>query len=76
MRHVSELLVPGLGPLSCSAGARCLGPEGGLHAYEMVTEHFDNPNLSVVVVKCWFLWFVVQDITFGVQVFTAPLTYR
>ena len=35
------------------------GPEGWLRTYEMVTEHFGNPNLSVVVAKCWFLWFVV-----------------
>ena len=40
MRHVSEILVPG-----------CLGPEGWLHTYEMVTEHFANPNFSVVVAK-------------------------
>ena len=51
--------------LSCCADARCLGPEGWLHSYEMVTEHFANPNLSlsVVVAKCWFLGFVVCDRT-------------
>ena len=59
MRHVSELLVPDSVALSCFAGASCLGPEGWLHAYEIVTEHFANPNLSVVVAKCCFLWFVV-----------------
>ena len=32
--------------LSCCAGARCLRPEGWLHTYEMVTEHFASPNLS------------------------------
>ena len=45
--------------LSCCAGARSLGPEGCLHTYEMVTEHFANPNVSVVVAKCSFLGCVV-----------------
>ena len=27
---------------------------GWLHMFEMVTEHFANPNLSVVVAKCCF----------------------
>ena len=45
--------------LSCCVGARCLGPVGWLHTFEMVTEHFANPNLSVVVAKCWLLGFVV-----------------
>ena len=40
--------------LSCCAGARCLGPEGWLHTYEMVMHHFANPNFSVIVGKCWF----------------------
>ena len=33
----------------------------GMAAYtnEMVTDHCANPNLSVVVAKCWFLRFVV-----------------
>ena len=35
--------------LSCCVGASCLGPVGWRHMYEMVTEHFDNPNLTVVV---------------------------
>ena len=39
MHHESELLVPGF-------GAR----DG-----QLVTEHFTNPNLSVVVAKCRFL---------------------
>ena len=56
MSHVSEVLVPGFG--RC-VGARCLGPVGWLHTFEMVTEHFANLNLSVVVAKCWFLGFVV-----------------
>ena len=44
MRHVSELLEL---------------PVEWRHTYEMVTEHFGNPNLSLVVAKCWFLGFVV-----------------
>ena len=55
MCHVSEVLVPGFG----CVGARCLVPVGWRHTYEMVTEHFANPNLSGVVAKCWFLGFVV-----------------
>ena len=35
---------------------------GWLHTFEMVTEHFANPNLSVVVAKCWFLWSVVYSL--------------
>ena len=45
--------------LSCCVGARCLEHVGWLHTFQMVTEHFANPNLSVVVAKCWFLGFVV-----------------
>ena len=45
--------------LSCCVGTRCLGPMEWWHMYEMATEHLANPNLSVVVVKCWFLGFVV-----------------
>ena len=59
LRHLSEVLVPVSVALSCCVGARCLGPVGWLHKFEMVTEHFANPNLSVVVAKCWFLGFVV-----------------
>ena len=59
MRHVSEVLVPGF----CRPVLLCRGKMprhvGWLHTFEMVTEHFDNPNLSVVVAKCWFLGFVV-----------------
>ena len=44
MRHVSELLVPVSVALSRCVGARCLGPVGWRHTYEMVTEHFANPN--------------------------------
>ena len=47
---------------------------GWLHTFEMVMEHFSNPNLSVVVAKCWFLGFVVRDRTFMCTVFIATLT--
>ena len=57
MCHVSELLVPGFG--NHLVGARCLGPVILWHTYELVTEHFANINLSVVVAKYWFLGFVV-----------------
>ena len=59
MRHVSEVLIPGFGRPVLLCRARCLGPVGWLHTFEMVTEHFTNPNLSVVVAKCWLLGFVV-----------------
>ena len=55
LRHVSELLVA----LYSCAGASCLVPVGWRHMYEMDMEHFANQNLSVVVVKCWLLGFVV-----------------
>ena len=58
--------------LSGCVGARCLGPEGWLHTYEMVPEHFDNQNLSGVVGKCCFLGCVVWDKTFMCSVFTQP----
>ena len=74
MRHVSELLVSGFGLTVFFPGARCIWPEGWLHTYEMVTEHFANPNLSVVDAKCWFFVFVVRDKTFMCTVFTAALT--
>ena len=60
--------------LSCCVGARCLGPVGWLHTFEMVTEYFADPNLCVVVAKCWFLGFVVWDRTFMCTVFIATLT--
>ena len=47
--------LPDSAALSCCVGARCFGPEGWLHSYEMVKEHFANINLSVVVAKWWFL---------------------
>ena len=68
MRHVC------LRYASCCVGARCLEPVGWRHTYEMVSEHFSNSNLSVVVAKCWFLGFVVLDRTFMCTVFIATLT--
>ena len=59
MRHVSEVLVLVSVAMSSCVGARCLGPVGWLHLFEMVTEHLANPNLSVVVAKCCFWGFVV-----------------
>ena len=59
IRHVSQCWFLVSVALSCCVGARCLGPVGWLHTFEMVTEPFGNPNLSVVVVKCCFLGFVV-----------------
>ena len=38
-------------------------------------QHFANPNLRVVVAKCWFLGFVVWDRTFLCSIFSATLTY-
>ena len=35
MRHVSDLLVPGLVALYCYVWARCLGSEGWLNTYEI-----------------------------------------
>ena len=59
MRHVSEALIPGFCRPVLLCRARCLGPVGWMHTFKMVTEHFANPNLSVVVAKCCFLGFVV-----------------
>ena len=57
MRHVTEVLVPGFDRhvLLCRGK---MPRARGMAAFEMVTEHFANPNLSVVVGKCWFwgLW--------------------
>ena len=59
MRPVSEVLVSGF----CHPVLLCRGnmprARGWLHTFEMVTEHFANPHLSVVVAKCCFLMFVV-----------------
>ena len=60
--------------LSSCAGASFLIPVGWRHMYEMDTEHFAKQNLSVVVVKCWLLGFVVYDRTFMCIVFTVILT--
>ena len=40
MHHVSELLVPEFGRPVLLYLARRLWPEGWMHTYEMVTEHF------------------------------------
>ena len=43
-------------PVCC---ASCLVPVGWRHMCEMDMKHFTNQNLSVDVVKCWLLGFVV-----------------
>ena len=53
-------------------GVRTLGPMGWQHMYEMVMEHFTNPNLSMVVAKCWFLGFVVWGRTFMCNLYRNP----
>ena len=63
---------PDLVVLSCCAWARCLGPEGWLHTCAMVTEHFTDENLIVVVSKCWFLGCVVWDRTFVFSLWINP----
>ena len=74
IRNVSEVLVPGF----CRPVLLCRGKmpraRGMDAAFEMVTEHFANPNLSVVVAKRWFSGFVVRDRTFMCTVFIATLT--
>ena len=54
-------LAGNLGDLSVASSRYdiLLCSKGWLHTYEMVTEHFVNPNLSVDVAKCWFLGCVV-----------------
>ena len=58
-RHVSELLVPGFGrPVLLCRGK--LPRARVIAAYdEMDMEDFAHQNLSVVVVECWLLGFVV-----------------
>ena len=59
MRHVSEVLVPGFDRpvLLCRAK---MPHAGGMAAYVRDGYGaFRQPNLSVVVAKCWFLGFVV-----------------
>ena len=62
LRHASRVGVTGSRIWSpCFVVPRqvALGPGGWWHTYEMDIYHFANPNLSVVVAKCWSLWFVV-----------------
>ena len=59
MHHMSEILVPGFGQPVLLCRGNMPWAEGWLHMYKMVKEHITNPNLSVVVVKCWFLGCVV-----------------
>ena len=59
MRHVSEVLVSGFCRPVLLGRGRILGHVRWLHTFEMVKEHFANPNLSVAVAKCYFLGFVV-----------------
>ena len=59
MRHVSELLVPGFGRLVwLCQGKMPLAREKAAYVRDGY-EHFINPNLSMVVAKCWFLGFLV-----------------
>ena len=75
IRHVSEVLVPIFGRHVLLCRDKMPRATGGwLHTFEMVTEQFANPNLSVVVAKCWFLGFVVRDRTFMCTVFVVTLT--
>ena len=59
LRHVSELLVPGFGRPVLLCWGKLPRAVGWRHMYEMDMEHFANQKLSVVVVKCWLLGFVV-----------------
>ena len=52
MLHVSEILVPGFGRPVFFCRGKMPRARGMADTYEMVTEHFANPNLSVVVAKC------------------------
>ena len=74
----SETLVSDMHHVSEIYGSRVRSPclvvpgqdaSGILHAYEIVTEHFANQNLSVVVAKCWFLgvWWRQIDLLPEVQ---------
>ena len=59
MRHVSELLVLGFGRhVSLHRGKLPRARGMATYTYVMVTEHFANPNVNVVV-KCWISGFVV-----------------
>ena len=57
--HIQSCWFLGSVALPYCAGASCLVPVRWRHMYEMDMEHFANQNLSVVVVKCWLLGFVV-----------------
>ena len=60
MRHVSELLVPGFGrPVLLCRGKMPLTRGMALYTYEMVLEHFSNPNLSGC---CEMLVFRICDV--------------
>ena len=59
LRHVSELLVPEFGRPVLLCRGKLPRARGMAAMYEMDIEHFANQNLSVVVVKCWLLGFVV-----------------
>ena len=59
MRYVSELLVPGFGRPVFMCRGKMSRPVGWWHTDEMVTEHFANSNLSLVVATCCFLGFGV-----------------
>ena len=71
MRHVSELLVPGFGrPVFCrSKTPRARGMAANI---QDVYRAFANPNLSVVVSKCWSLGFVVWVKTLCVHSLSQP----
>ena len=57
--HLSDLLVPGFGRPVLLCRDKMPRARGMVATYEMVTEHFVNQNLNVVVAKLWFLGFVV-----------------
>ena len=72
MRHVLEILVPGFSRPVLLCQGRCLRPGGWLHTYEMVTDHFANPNLSVLVAKCWFLGVRVRQNLYVLSLYHNP----
>ena len=65
MRHVSQILVSGFGRHVLLCRGKIPRARGmAAYTYEMVTEHFANPNLSVVVAKCCFsdVWFETEPL--------------
>ena len=72
MRHVSELLVPGLGRPVLLCRGKMPRPVGWLHTYEIVTEHFTYPKMSVVVAKCCFYGLWCETDPLCVQSFSQP----